>query len=135
MATIVWIEDDTPIIDRTVWRIEEAGHTVIRIASMSEALQRTPEVLNSDLILLDLITPEGPDNSETEFPGVGFLRALRKMEVNVPPVVVLTWVSHDDEVMAQCVKLGVADIIQKPVSPSQLKERVDVVLGAQRSAI
>jgi len=130
MANIVWIEDDMDVIDRTVWRVEAAGHHVSRVRSMKDAWSQIDEVLAADLILLDLITPEGPDNLASEFPGIVFLRQLREQDRRVPPVVVLTWVSRD-EVLSHCQELGVADIVQKPVAPSHLKDRLDAILATQ----
>lgn len=126
--TLVWIEDDIDIIDEAVVLLERAGHRILRIRSISEALENVALIRNSDLILLDIILPPGNTNETySRYSGLELLRKLREdHEIDIP-VVVLSVVSNR-EVHRQLQQLGVGDIVPKPVLPSKLKERVERVL-------
>ncbi len=127
--TIAWIEDDTDIIDPVVRPLERAGHRFIRLHTVSEALQAIDQIRRADLILLDMLLPPGQDARELgNYPGETLLRELREKHNVRLPVIVLTVVTSN-EVRKRVRKLDVVDIIRKPVRPSELKERVEAVLG------
>lgn len=129
--TIVWIDDDTDIIDAVVRPLELAGHRIVRVNTVAEAL--TPDVLErirqADLLLLDMIlTPGAIEREFSRYPGKDILQELREVHGITTPVIVLT-VVRNPEVLRQLEQLGVAEIVHKPVRPSVLKERVEEVLG------
>ena len=134
--TIVWIEDDTDIIDPVVRPLERAGHRFIRLRSAREALEALEEIRRADLILLDIIFPPAqvphgfdPVNGFDQYTGLHLLQELRDVHGVTTPVVVLTVVVRpelDKELQA----LDVADTIHKPVRPSELKRRVEAVWEA-----
>ena len=131
--TIVWIEDDTDIIDPVVRPLERAGHRFIRLHSAHEALDAIEEMRRADLILLDIIfppaqVPQGFDqaNGFNQYTGLHLLRQLRTVHGVTTPVVVLTVVIRP-ELDKELETLDVADIIHKPVRPSELKRRVEAV--------
>lgn len=126
--TIIWIEDDADIIDPVVRPLELAGFEILRIPTASEALASIEQIRAADLILLDVILR--PGNTEREFSrysGLDILKELREVHQIKTPVVALTVVTRD-EVRQRLHAYDVADIIRKPVRPSQLKERVEQVL-------
>lgn len=128
--TIVWIEDDTAIIDPVVRPLERAGYEIIRLESAQEALNNISQIQNADLLLLDMILPQGDVEIElSRYPGLDILRELRQTYHISIPVVALTVVTRD-EVRQRLHELDVADIIRKPVKPSELKERVEQVLNS-----
>lgn len=130
--TIIWIEDDTDIIDSVVRPLEKANYIIIRLRTVKEVLDSIDKLRQSDLILLDMIL--SPSNTHHEFgryPGLSLLREIRgRHQINVP-VVALT-VVNQEEVIRQLRELGVADIIRKPVRPSELKARVEKALVQSR---
>lgn len=135
--TIVWIEDDTDIIDPVVKPLERAGHRFIRLHTALEALDAIEAIRQADLILLDIIFPpahvsHGFDqaNGFSQYTGLHLLRELRQVHNIQTPVVVLTVVIRPD-LDKELQTLHVADIIHKPVRPSELKQRVEAVWVAE----
>ena len=129
--TIVWIEDDTEIIDPVVRPLERAGYQIVRLRTAQAALSNVAQIQHSELLLLDMILPPGDVDIElSRYPGLDILRELRQTYQISVPVVALTVVTRG-EVRQQLHELGVADIIRKPVRPSALKERVEAVLAAK----
>ena len=130
--TIVWIEDDTDIIDPVVRPLERAGHQFVRLHSAQEALMAIDEIRHADLILLDIIfppvrPPQGfPADGLSQYTGLHLLQQLRHQHEITTPVVVLTVVIRA-ELEHELQTLDVADIIHKPVRPSELKKRVEAV--------
>lgn len=127
MKTIAWIEDDTDIIDPVVEPLEDAGYKIVRYNTIAEALQSKKEILRTDLILLDMIVrPGATDRKFGQYPGLELLQEWRAEKIETPPVVVLSVVKRES-ITNQLKGLSVADIIHKPVRPSELKERVERV--------
>ena len=62
------------------------------------------------------------------YPGRKLLEILRKEHGITTPVIALTVVTQP-EVLEDLWKLGVADVLRKPVRPSVLKQRVEEVLS------
>ena len=128
--TIVWIEDDTDIIDPVVRPLELAGHRFVRLRNDKETLEAVNRIREADLILLDMILPPGQiDREFSRYPGLDVLRELREVHGLKTPVVALTVVTRE-EILQQLRELGAVDIVRKPVRPSELKERVKRVLEA-----
>ena len=129
--TIIWIEDDTDIIDPMVRPLELAGYQIIRIPTASEALANVEKIKQADLVLLDMILrPGNTDREFSRYSGLDILRELRETHQVTTPVVALTVVTRT-EIRQRLHEFGVADIIRKPVRPSQLKERVEQVLKTE----
>jgi CheY-like chemotaxis protein len=129
--TIVWIEDDTDIIDPVVKPLERAGHRFVRLHTAQEALDALDDIRRADLILLDIIFPPAPSgfdqaNGFNQYTGLHLLRELREVHGVDLPVVVLTVVIRP-ELDKALEALNVADIIHKPVRPSELKQRLEAV--------
>lgn len=127
--TIVWIEDDVDIIGSVVRPLERAGYKIIRLRSVKEVMDNIRHLQNADLILLDMLLPPGGVVMDlSRYTGLDILRELKEKHDLITPVVALTVVARE-EVRSALRKLGVADIIRKPVRPSELKERIEQILG------
>jgi len=127
--TIVWIEDDSPIIAPVVVPLEREGHHVERVRTAKEALDKLEALRTCDLILLDIFVPVGGAPGDFgRYVGLHLLRRLRETHAIKTPVVVLSVLTnsrvHDD-----LEKLDVSAILRKPVLPSQLKVAVEQALG------
>jgi len=126
---IAWIEDDTDVIDPVVLPLEKAGHIIDRYRSLREARKGLAQILASDLILLDVIIPDGSEEEDVRpYLGLEFLRELMDSGQKVPPVIVLSVVTNA-AVIHEFNKLKVADIVRKPVLPSELRRRVEETLS------
>ena len=124
---IVWIEDDTNIINDVVRPLERSGYQIERFYTVKEALDNIEALEACDLILLDLIIPPGnTDERFGNYPGMFLLRTFREKYQLEQPVIVLSVVA-DAEVFQDLKTLG-AEVENKPILPSKLKRLVEEVL-------
>ena len=127
---IVWIEDDTNIINDVVRPLERGGYQIERFYTVKEALDNLDALKSCDLILLDLIIPPGETDAQVgHYPGMYLLRTFRDQYQLKQPVIVLSVVA-DAEVFQDLKTLG-AEIENKPILPSKLKRLVEDVLGIE----
>jgi len=127
---IAWMEDDIEIIEPVVKPLKDAGHSFVELFSVEEVIDALDDVRSCDLILLDLLLPVGEAaGNYGRYPGLRLLEVLREQYSIDIPAVVLTMVPNE-RVLSKLKKLGVADIITKPILPSKLKERVLKALEA-----
>ena len=121
---IVWIEDDIGIIRPVIRPIANMGYEIVTFTNVTEALTKPETIKSADLILLDMIHPPGAENNHySSYPGLDFLEDIRNNYKLNTPVVVLTVVTNED-IHERLNKLQVSDIINKPVRPSVLKEKI-----------
>jgi CheY-like chemotaxis protein len=129
--TIVWADDDIGIIRSTIRPLTNAGYRFVELRSVKEALNKIELIRKADLLLFDMILPPGEENSNLElsrYPGLDLLEVLfNKYQIEMP-VVVLTVVTNK-EIYKRLKALNVVDIINKPVRPSILKEKIERILG------
>ena len=125
---IVWIEDDTNIINDVVRPLERSGFVIERFYTVKEALDNVEALQACDLILLDLIIPPGDtDERFGHYPGMYLLRTFREQYQLEQPVIVLSVVADAD--VFQDLKTLNAEIENKPILPSKLKRLVGEGLG------
>lgn len=135
--TIVWIEDDTDIIEPVVYPLKQAGYTIVPLRTVKEALDSIEQIRNADLILLDMLLPPGPldtfpsGRKFNRFTGKQLLEELRMIyHLTDIPVIVLS-VVHREEVLQELKSLGVNEVLRKPIRPSVLKARVEEALESK----
>lgn len=130
VKTIVWIEDDVDIIGPVLRPLERAGYKIICLRTAKDVYDNIQKLFDADLILLDMILPHGGLSMEmSRYTGLDIFRDLKINHNLSTPVVALTVVARE-EVRIALRELGVADIIRKPVRPSELKERIEQVLAS-----
>ena len=130
--TIAWVEDDYDVIKPVVYPLEKAGYRIINFLNTNEALGNLEQLQLADLILLDLLLPPGSNGRDFgDYPGIRFFRELREVHQVKTPIVVFSVLSQAD-LLEELKNLGAADIVRKPVLPSELKERVERVLERDR---
>ena len=124
MARILLI-DDSEIDSRMVQDyLESGGHTVRREPNGQAGLRALWEA-RPDLVLLDVVMPEMD----------GWITCARIREVSDTPIIMLTSLNRDDEVV-KGLELGADDFVSKPLSPRQLTARIEAVLRrSQRAAV
>jgi DNA-binding response OmpR family regulator len=126
--TIVWIEDDVDIIGPVVRPLERGGFRIVRLRTAKEVFDNVKQLHEADLILLDMLLPDGGSGYELgRYTGLDIFRELKHNHDLTTPVVALTVVARE-EVRKSLRDLGVADIIRKPVRPSELRERIEQVI-------
>jgi CheY-like chemotaxis protein len=127
---IIWIEDDAYIIGSVVRPLEERGYEIEIIENMRDALDRIEDLHQCDLILLDVILPAGGKKWERErYVGLAILEHLREQSV-ITPILAFT-VVQNQETREKLRKLGVVDILNKPILPSELEKAVLAVFGEE----
>lgn len=126
MAKILWIEDEADKISGLVYPLKKSGHIIDVGKNKSEAL----DIINKtayDLIILDIIIPDGTENFKLEdfypYEGVNLLRDIKKIIPNTP-IIVLSIVT-DNQVLHEIDEIGVSIILRKgSYLPSDLKKEV-----------
>lgn len=128
--TIVWIEDDVDIIGPVIRPLERAGYKIICLRTAKDVFDNVQKILDADLVLLDMLLPDGGLSMELgRYTGLDIFRELKMKHNLSTPVVALTVVARE-EVRNTLRELGAADIIRKPVRPSELKERIEHILNS-----
>ena len=124
---IVWIEDDSHIIYSVVRPLEKAGYEIVTIRDLEEAERRINEVLGAAIVILDLICPSCTGE---RYPGLKFMRILRRDHDIKAPVIVLSVVSNQ-QVLDELKELGAMSVLRKPILPSHLADAVASCKGRQ----
>jgi CheY-like chemotaxis protein len=129
MANILWVEDDYERIKGLGYFLEEKGHKFIPATTKKGAFQILDERKDFNLIILDLIIPEGEVVEPFEpYPGFKVLERLKELNINVP-IIVLT-VVRDAGILDRLNNYQVTEILKKGVfRPSELQEAVNKILG------
>ena len=121
---VLVVEDDSSIAELLKIVLERQGF-IVKIAGTVEAATKSLEDAMPDLVLLDLMLPDGH--------GLDLLRWLRDDVGSAVPVVVLTAFRQEEKAL-RAFELGAADFISKPFRPRELVARIQRVLSALPSA-
>jgi DNA-binding response OmpR family regulator len=118
---LVLVADDDPDIRSLVTlRLEKSGYDVVAAGdgeqALAAALERAP-----DLALLDVMMPKLDGYEVTE-------RLRQEKATRHLPVILLTARVQETDI-ARGVEAGADDYVKKPFSTSELRDRVQAVLG------
>jgi CheY-like chemotaxis protein len=125
MARIAWIEDDHEKIHSLVTLLDRDGHTILPYESWQEVKQNIQTICQCDAIILDIILPP---TEEDPYLGLSVLRQLREEHKYQRPIVVCSRVKNP-VVIQELKALDVAQILRKPVRPSELYQAVTEALA------
>jgi DNA-binding response OmpR family regulator len=118
---LVLVADDDPDIrSLVVLRLERSGYEVVAAGDGEEALATALE-RNPDLALLDVMMPKLDGYEVTE-------RLRREDATRHLPVILLTARVQETDI-ARGLEAGADDYVTKPFSPTELRARVQAVLG------
>jgi DNA-binding response OmpR family regulator len=113
-------EDDEDIRELVVFRLEQAGYTVIAAKDGEEAFSMAQET-KPDLAVLDVMMPR--------LDGIELTRRIRAdATLSRLPVILLT-ASVQEAAVARGFEAGADDYIRKPFSPPELLARIEAVLA------
>ena len=123
MATILIVDDEVTFAKNAAKYLERFGHTVATAATVAEgrtqAAAHKPEVL-----VLDYRLPDGT--------GLELIGSLRATD---PAVHIILITGHGTiELAVDAMKAGANDLLTKPVSLLELRERIDGLMKQQRDA-
>lgn len=116
---ILLIDDEVIITAYLSNFFRNAGYEIEAAASGSEALQKAKEE-KPNLVLLDLVLPDAD--------GVEVLTSLKKDHPDVP-VVILTGLVPDPEILEECSEAGVDGFVTKDATSDHLLMHVKRLIG------
>ncbi len=124
MSQILITEDSG--FQRTILKriLQNAGYTPMEAISGREALRKIEEH-QPRLILLDLLMPD--------IDGFQVLKVLKSKHNTIPVVVVTADVQ--DTTRDECLNLGVAQVLNKPVDEHKLLEVIDGILNPEKGSV
>jgi len=104
--------------------LELCGQNVITASGGAEAIDICSYLGdNIDLVLLDMKMPE--------VSGLDFLRTIRQQDHNLPVLIITGYISADE--IAECQKLGIDGLLEKPFTFDQLVKLLHKYLHAKLS--
>ena len=117
-VVLLLVEDDPDMRSLLCDELSEMGHRIVEAADADEALKYVRDH-RPTLIMTDLRMPAG---------GMGYVSRLRKCAPDVP--IILMTAFGDAKTKSEALGLGVAAYFDKPVRISELKQKVEELLGA-----
>ena len=117
-VVLLLVEDDADMRSLLCDELSEMGHRIVEAADADEALKYVRDH-RPTLIMTDLRMPAG---------GMGYVSRLRKCAPDVP--IILMTAFGDAKTKSEALGLGVAAYFDKPVRISELKQKVEELLGA-----
>jgi len=136
-AKILIVEDDADLVKVMSVILEAQAYQVVTAASKEEGLEKV-KTENPDLILLDIMLPEGTEG----FHFVWELRSQFDKPYRNIPILVLTSIhettplrfypDQSDGTYAPYEYLPVQDFVDKPIDPEDLVARVKRLLEAKK---
>lgn len=118
MKKILIIEDDLLISSLVQFRLNKEGYQTIVVKDGNEGIEAIDEN-NLDLIITDVMMPFRS--------GIEVIHYARKNKPDTP-VIVLSSLGEEEEVVLEAFNLGVVDFIPKPFNPNELAIRVKRIL-------
>jgi CheY-like chemotaxis protein len=120
MARILIAEDEPDIRELVAFTLRYAGHEVTATANGEEALQQASQLI-PDIIIMDVRMPR--------MTGYDACRAMKAdTTLKDIPVMFLSAKGQDSEIQAG-LDVGAEEYLLKPFAPTQLAERVKVILA------
>ncbi len=114
MKKILIIEDDLLISSLVKFRLDKDGYETIVVKDGNEGIEAINNN-NPDLIITDVMMPFRS--------GIEIIHYARENKPDVP-VIVLSSLGEEEEVVLEAFNLGVVDFVPKPFNPNELAIRV-----------
>ncbi len=115
---LILVLDDSPLFRAVISKVvQEEDYEVLEARNGFEGLQMITSH-KPDCILLDLLMPV--------MGGIEFLKAFRDKGYNIPIIVITT--ETEASIRKQCLELGAAGFINKPIDGNELKAEIKKVL-------
>ena len=123
MATILIVDDEVTFARNAAKYLERFGHTVSTAATVAEG-KALAETQKPEALVLDYRLPDGT--------GLEFIEHIRATD---PSVYIILITGHGTiELAVDAMKAGANDLLTKPVSLLELRERIDALMQQQRDA-
>lgn len=118
MKKILIIEDDLLISSLVQFRLKKDGYETHLVCDGNEGIKAIDAFL-PDLIITDVMMPFRS--------GIEIIHHAKKYQPDTP-IIVLSSLGEEEEVVLEAFNLGVADFIPKPFNPNELAIRVKRIL-------
>lgn len=118
----ILVVDDQPTIRELVEATLRGEKYQIFQEASGEAAVETAKSEKPDLIILDVMMPDGMDGLETT-------RTIRSNETTKKSIIILLSAKGQDEDIEKGKKAGADDYFAKPFSPLDLINKVEEILG------
>lgn len=118
MKKILIIEDDKLISSLVQFRLKKDGYETLLVMDGNEGVAAIGD-FNPDLIITDVMMPYKS--------GIEVIQFARKNNPDIP-IIVLSSLGEEEQVVLEAFNLGVADFVPKPFNPNELAIRVKRVL-------
>ncbi|MEM6698337.1 MAG: response regulator transcription factor [Bacteroidota bacterium] len=118
---ILICEDEEILLTALEFRMRKAGFDVLLAKDGQHALD-TLQTENVDLIVADIDMPR--------MTGIELIQTLREEHKNDIPVVVISGLEDDEEIM-EALRLGGTDFVAKPFKPAELVLRAKCIFQAR----
>lgn len=118
MKKILIIEDDKLISSLVQFRLKKEGYETHLVCDGNEGILAI-DALNPDLIITDVMMPFRS--------GIEIIHHAKKSQPDTP-IIVLSSLGEEEEVVLEAFNMGVADFIPKPFNPNELAIRVKRIL-------
>tara|TARA_R110002020_G_scaffold206031_4_gene411038 strand:- start:1227 stop:1589 length:363 start_codon:yes stop_codon:yes gene_type:complete len=118
MKRILIIEDDLLISSLVQFRLKKDGYETILVKDGNEGV-KSIDSESIDLIITDVMMPFKN--------GIEIIHHAKKTKPEVP-IIVLSSLGEEENIVLEAFNLGVADFIPKPFNPNELAIRVRRVL-------
>ncbi len=117
MLKVLVIEDNEDNLEILRHQLGRLGYEVVEATDGLQGLKRAQEE-NPDMMIVDIMLPGGIDGREV----VRKLRADSKTKET--PILAVTVLFQKDEVQS-CLDAGCNDVLSRPITLPQLKEKLD----------
>lgn len=118
MKRILIIEDDLLISSLVQFRLKKDGYETFLVNDGNEGIKAI-DALIPDLIITDVMMPFRS--------GIEIIHHARQSQPDIP-IIVLSSLGEEEQVVLEAFNLGVADFIPKPFNPNELAIRVKRIL-------
>ncbi|MDO9312941.1 MAG: sigma-54 dependent transcriptional regulator [Burkholderiaceae bacterium] len=123
MATILIVDDEITFAKNAAKYLARFGHTVATAATVGEGKTQA-EAQKPEVLVLDYRLPDGT--------GLEFIEHIRASD---PAVHIILITGHGTiELAVDAMKAGANDLLTKPVSLMELRERIESLMQQQRDA-
>lgn len=118
MKKILIIEDDKMISSLVQFRLKKDGYETLIVMDGNQGVEAI-EQFKPDLIITDVMMPYKS--------GIEVIQFSKKNYPNIP-IIVLSSLGEEEQVVLEAFNLGVEDFVPKPFNPNELAIRVKRVL-------
>ncbi|GAB4202554.1 MAG: response regulator transcription factor [Roseiflexaceae bacterium] len=122
---ILVVDDDPAVLDGVATLLEQAGYPAARAASAAQALAQLAGPAHPDLVVLDLMLPDGD--------GYTLCRHIRRLRPYIPVLMLSARDETSDKVAG--LELGADEYVTKPFEPRELLARVRAMLRFARQRV